>query len=56
MQPTLANRMLQQVREKDQAQKVENLKKSEANVEFAPRGLLGSNERKFISVRQKLPK
>jgi hypothetical protein len=29
--------------------------KSEANVEFAPRGLSGSNERKFISVLQKLP-
>ena len=56
MQPNLANRMLQQLREKDQAEKVENLMKSEANVEFAPRGLLDSNERKFISVLQKLLK
>ena len=49
----MAHRVLYCLQEKDQAEKVEKLKKSEASVELTPRGFSGSNERRLISLLEK---
>ena len=49
----VADRMLNYLQEKGQAEKVEKLKKSEASVELTPRGFSGSNERRLISLLEK---